>query len=174
MQRKIIDGAILYILRKERIMNVRPFTTSDAETITVYPVRVNGKQGPTIVMFTDQQEAIHYADKTAHASVLPPSQIWETDIIKHSMISDRKTDGKTDKKNSTKADATENHLPAEPDVTSDVTPFAAFLSRNNLTIKKASALFGIPYRTVQNWKSGVNKCPDYVLAMMKKLLGNET
>lgn len=151
-------------------MNVKPFTTSDAETITVYPVRVNGKQGPTIVMFTDQQEAIRYADKTAHASVLPPSQIWETDIMKHSMISDEKTD----EKNSTKVDDADNHLPAEPDVTSDVTPFAAFLSGNNLTIKKASALFGIPYRTVQNWKSGVNKCPDYVLSMMKKILGNET
>ncbi|MGN0266894.1 MAG: helix-turn-helix domain-containing protein [Lachnospiraceae bacterium] len=155
-------------------MNVKPFTTSDAETITVYPVRINGKQGPTIVMFTDQQEAIRYADKTAHASVLPPSQIWETDIMKQSMISDGKNNGKTGEKNSTKANDADNHLPAEPEATSDVTPFAAFLSGNNLTMKKASALFGIPYRTVQNWKSGVNKCPDYVLAMMKKILGNET
>lgn len=33
--------------------------------------------------------------------------------------------------------------------------------------------FNIPYRTLQNWESCVNKCPDYLLELMRYKLENE-
>ena len=33
--------------------------------------------------------------------------------------------------------------------------------------------FGIPLRTVQNWHSGANKAPDYLLRMMQEILDKE-
>lgn len=33
--------------------------------------------------------------------------------------------------------------------------------------------FGIPLRTVQNWSGSVNKCPDYLLDLMRYKLENE-
>ena len=39
-----------------------------------------------------------------------------------------------------------------------------------LSQKALSQRFCIPYRTVQNWCSDVNKCPDYVRLMILKLL----
>ena len=40
-----------------------------------------------------------------------------------------------------------------------------------LTQSALAARFGIPKRTVENWCSGVNKCPDYTRRMMCELLG---
>ena len=33
--------------------------------------------------------------------------------------------------------------------------------------------FEIPYRTVQNWEAGVNKCPDYLLKLLQYKLDTE-
>lgn len=33
--------------------------------------------------------------------------------------------------------------------------------------------FSIPYRTVQNWESSVNKCPEYLLELMRYKLERE-
>lgn len=41
----------------------------------------------------------------------------------------------------------------------------------NLTQSALAARFGIPKRTVENWCSGANKCPDYTRRMMCELLG---
>lgn len=38
-------------------------------------------------------------------------------------------------------------------------------SRMNKT--QFAEYFGIPYRTVQNWEAGVNKCPEYLLKLME-------
>lgn len=40
----------------------------------------------------------------------------------------------------------------------------------NLTQSALAARFGIPKRTVENWCSGVNKCPDYTRRMMMECL----
>ena len=47
---------------------------------------------------------------------------------------------------------------------------------HNITQTQLSKRFGIPYRTIQNWKAlGKNRreCPDYVLRMMNEILSNE-
>jgi DNA-binding transcriptional regulator YiaG len=33
--------------------------------------------------------------------------------------------------------------------------------------------FGIPKRTIENWEAGVNKCPEYLLDLMKYKLDHE-
>jgi len=33
--------------------------------------------------------------------------------------------------------------------------------------------FGIPYRTVQNWEGNVNKCPDYLIELIRYKLVTE-
>lgn len=124
----------------------------------VYPVRIDNGFGPTIVLFMDSQEAADYAAETDHSSLLPPSRMWEEETLKYSIMCKDK-DGNFSDVNMTNDPA--------------VTPFADFLLRNNIKIKKIAERFGIPYRTVQNWKYGINKCPDYVLNMMQELIGNE-
>lgn len=55
---------------------------------------------------------------------------------------------------------------------------------NNMTIKELRAAtgmsqkafgeyFGIPHRTIQNWEGGQNKCPEYLLELMKYKLKKE-
>ena len=47
---------------------------------------------------------------------------------------------------------------------------------HNITQTQLSKRFGIPYRTIQNWKAlGKNRreCPDYVLRMMNEILSKE-
>lgn len=44
------------------------------------------------------------------------------------------------------------------------------MAEYGLTIKALSDRFGIPYRTVQNWHSGANKCPEYTANMIKIIL----
>lgn len=47
------------------------------------------------------------------------------------------------------------------------------LERTTWTMRQLSDYFGIPYRTVQNWKAGVNECPDYVIELMVYKLEQE-
>lgn len=47
--------------------------------------------------------------------------------------------------------------------------FPDLLLRYNVTQMQVSEKFGIPYRTIQNWKSGTRKCPDYVLDMIQRI-----
>lgn len=42
--------------------------------------------------------------------------------------------------------------------------------KHNVTIKYISERFGIPYHTIQNWSSGIRRCPSYVLRMIDELL----
>lgn len=46
-------------------------------------------------------------------------------------------------------------------------------TKHNMTLTAISKRFNIPYRTVQNWSAGVNKCPAYVLDMIDEILENE-
>ena len=38
--------------------------------------------------------------------------------------------------------------------------------RHNLTQEQVSNITGVPVRTIQNWESGIRKCPDYVEKMI--------
>jgi len=51
--------------------------------------------------------------------------------------------------------------------------FREILHNSGMNIKQFSEYFEIPYRTVQNWKSGSRKCPDYVLKLILYRLENE-
>ena len=42
-----------------------------------------------------------------------------------------------------------------------------------MTQKKFAEYFGIPYRTVQNWENEVNRCPAYLLDLMRYKLETE-
>lgn len=45
---------------------------------------------------------------------------------------------------------------------------------HGMNIKEFSDYFNIPYRTVQNWDSGVRECPEYLLELMEYKLNNES
>ena len=47
------------------------------------------------------------------------------------------------------------------------------MKQSGMNMKQFSEYFNIPYRTVQNWKAGIRKCPDYVLELMQYKLQNE-
>lgn len=51
--------------------------------------------------------------------------------------------------------------------------FKEFREGSGMKKKQFADYFGIPYRTVQNWEAGVNKCPDYLLKLMQYKLDNE-
>lgn len=51
--------------------------------------------------------------------------------------------------------------------------FTELLALSGMSQTAFAKYFGIPLRTVQNWKAGVNKCPDYVIALMAYKLDNE-
>lgn len=40
-----------------------------------------------------------------------------------------------------------------------------------MSCRKLAERFGIPYRTMEDWSSGKRVPPDYVLAMMREILG---
>ena len=122
----------------------------------LHPVRVNNNGDCVIVFFPDREEAVEYANQTDYTSLLPPVRMWEEDMYRY-VIMCKDKDGNF-------ADVTLTDEPA-------VTPFAQFLSERNLKMKYVSERFNIPYRTVQNWKAGINRCPDYVLNMMQELIG---
>lgn len=44
------------------------------------------------------------------------------------------------------------------------------LADYGLTMTELSRLYGIPYRTIQDWNSGKRKAPDYVLTMLNRCL----
>lgn len=44
---------------------------------------------------------------------------------------------------------------------------------HRMNMKQFAEYFGIPYRTVQNWEAGVNKCPEYLLKLMEFKLDQE-
>ena len=44
---------------------------------------------------------------------------------------------------------------------------------SGMTQQQFGDYFGIPKRTIQNWEAGVNKCPEYLLKLMKYNLENE-
>ena len=45
--------------------------------------------------------------------------------------------------------------------------FKKLREQSGMNMKRFAEYFVIPYRTVQNWEAGVNKCPDYLLNLMK-------
>lgn len=51
--------------------------------------------------------------------------------------------------------------------------FKELLEKSGMKMTQFSKYFGIPYRTVQDWKAGVRKCPVYVLQLMQYKLENE-
>ena len=51
--------------------------------------------------------------------------------------------------------------------------FKEILEQSGMNMKQFSDYFEIPYRTVQDWKSGARICPDYLLNLMRYKLENE-
>lgn len=51
--------------------------------------------------------------------------------------------------------------------------FKELRQRSGLSRHKFADLFGIPYRTVQNWELGLRECPDYLLNLMRYYLEKE-
>ena len=39
-----------------------------------------------------------------------------------------------------------------------------------LSQQKFGDLYGIPLHTIQNWEYGVNKCPDYTLKLLERVV----
>ena len=52
--------------------------------------------------------------------------------------------------------------------------FKGLREQSGMNKKRFAEYFGIPYRTVQNWEAGVNKCPDYLLNLLEYKLNVET
>lgn len=46
------------------------------------------------------------------------------------------------------------------------------LQSSNLSMAEISRRYKIPYRTLQHWKDGSRKPPEYVVEMLNKLLKN--
>lgn len=46
--------------------------------------------------------------------------------------------------------------------------------RLGLTQQQLADLLGIPFRTIQNWEGGINKCPDYVERLILDKLQDTT
>lgn len=51
--------------------------------------------------------------------------------------------------------------------------FLDVLANSGMNLKAFSEFFDIPYRTLQGWKAGERKCPDYLLNLMQYKLENE-
>lgn len=51
--------------------------------------------------------------------------------------------------------------------------FVSILDKSGMKMTEFSQYFGIPYRTVQDWKSGSRKCPDYLLDLLEYKLIKE-
>ena len=49
--------------------------------------------------------------------------------------------------------------------------FQELLTKSGLKLTDLAARFGIPYRTLQNWKAGVRPCPQYIVDMLAEILG---
>jgi DNA-binding transcriptional regulator YiaG len=51
--------------------------------------------------------------------------------------------------------------------------FRELRRRSGMTQRAFCQYFSIPRRTVENWDSGVSKCPEYLLALMQYKLDHE-
>lgn len=51
--------------------------------------------------------------------------------------------------------------------------FKSLRQGSGMNMKQFSSHFEIPYRTVQNWEAGINKCPEYVIRLIQYKLENE-
>ena len=51
--------------------------------------------------------------------------------------------------------------------------FKELRESSGMNLKQFAAYFEIPYRTAQNWENGVNKCPEYLLKLMRYKIENE-
>lgn len=51
--------------------------------------------------------------------------------------------------------------------------FIDILNSSGMKMTEFSEYFGIPYRTVQDWKAGKRKCPEYLLDLMNYKLKKE-
>ena len=51
--------------------------------------------------------------------------------------------------------------------------FNELLEQSGMNTTDFAKYFGIPRRTVQNWKLGLSNCPDYLLDLMEYKLNNE-
>lgn len=51
--------------------------------------------------------------------------------------------------------------------------FKELLEKSGMKMTQFSNYFKIPYRTIQDWKAGVRKCPAYVIELMNYKLENE-
>lgn len=51
--------------------------------------------------------------------------------------------------------------------------FKELRQQSGMTQHQFAEYFGIPRRTIENWEAGVNKCADYVIALMKYKLDHE-
>lgn len=51
--------------------------------------------------------------------------------------------------------------------------FNELRKKSGMNQTKFAEYFGIPLRTVQNWSLCVNKCPEYLLELMKYKLEKE-
>lgn len=51
--------------------------------------------------------------------------------------------------------------------------FKELRTQSRMSQKQFADYFGIPKRTIENWEAGVNKCPEYLLNLMKYKLIHE-
>lgn len=51
--------------------------------------------------------------------------------------------------------------------------FKELRQQSGMTQQKFADYFSIPKRTIENWEAGVNKCPEYLLDLMKYKLEQE-
>lgn len=51
--------------------------------------------------------------------------------------------------------------------------FKDLLEKSGMSMKRFGECFEIPYRTVQAWKLGERKCPEYLIKLMQYKLENE-
>ena len=49
-----------------------------------------------------------------------------------------------------------------------MTKFKEIRQQSGMNQTQFAKYFEIPLRTVQNWENNVNKCPDYLLKLMKE------
>lgn len=51
--------------------------------------------------------------------------------------------------------------------------FKELRTMSGMTQKAFSEYFQIPKRTIENWDSGIRKCPEYLIALMEYKLSKE-
>lgn len=51
--------------------------------------------------------------------------------------------------------------------------FKEIREQSGMNLTQFSQYFEIPYRTIQNWDSGIRQCPEYLLKLMRYKIENE-